>query len=89
MNNKVLVKLLIPELDQSFDIFVPVNELIWRIKLLIIKSISDLTGVSFENPQDFVLINKDTSKIYKNNDIVIDTDIRNSSELILIKPAKQ
>ena len=32
MNNKVLVKLLVPELNSSFDIFLPVNELIWKIK---------------------------------------------------------
>ena len=40
MNNKVLVKLLVPELNSSFDIFLPVNELIWKIKKMLVKSIS-------------------------------------------------
>ena len=39
MENKVLIKLIMPELDEEFDIFIPVNELIWKIKKLIIKSI--------------------------------------------------
>lgn len=89
MNNKVLIKLLVPELDQSFDIFIPVNEMVWKIKLLLLKSISELTGVTLEKATDYVLINKDNSKIYKNNDVIINTDIRNSSEIILIKPARQ
>lgn len=89
MNNKVLVKLFIPEIDQSFDIFLPINEIIWKIKLLIIKSVSDLTGITFDDTKDFVLINKNSSKIYKNNEFIINTDIRNACELVLIRPAAQ
>lgn len=43
MKNKVLVKLIVPEIDSNFDLFIPVNELIWKIKKLMIKSVSDLT----------------------------------------------
>ena len=32
MNNKVLIKLIVPEIDEEFDIFIPVNEIIWKIK---------------------------------------------------------
>ena len=45
MKNKVLIKLIVPELDDTFDLFVPVNEVIWKVKKLIVKSISDLTGI--------------------------------------------
>ena len=31
MNNKVLVKLYVPEISQSYDLFIPVNEVIWKI----------------------------------------------------------
>ena len=51
MNNKVLVKLLVPELNSSFDIFLPVNELIWKIKKMLVKSISDLTNIRL-NPKN-------------------------------------
>ena len=34
MKNKVLVKLYVPELDYSTDIFLPVNEAIWKIKII-------------------------------------------------------
>ena len=84
MKNKVLVKLFVPELDYTFDLFIPVNEVMWKVKKLIVKSLSDLTGGSLDVSKDYILINKLTSIPYSNNIIVINTDIRNATELILI-----
>lgn len=84
MENKVLIKLIVPELDTSFDVFIPVNEFIWRIKKLLMKSVSDLTNTPFSNQLDFVLINKEDSTLYRDNDLIINTDIRNGSELIFL-----
>ena len=84
MDNKVLIKLIMFDMDECFDIFIPVNEIIWKIKKLIIKSISDITNISLDINNEYILINKDNSKIYDNNEIVINTDIRNGTEIILI-----
>ena len=84
MNNKVLIKLIVPELDTSFDVFIPVNEVIWKVKKLIAKSIYDLTNGDLDLQKDYILINKNTSKTYDNNEIVINTDIRNATELIYL-----
>ena len=85
MENKVLIKLIMFDMDECFDIFIPVNEIVWKIKKLIIKSISDITNISLDINNEYLLINKDNSKIYDNNEIVINTDIRNGTELILFK----
>lgn len=84
MNNKVLIKLIVPDLDETFDIFIPVNELIWRIKKLLIKSISDLSNIYPDENEEYILINKSNTRIYQNNEIILNTDIRNGSEIILI-----
>ena len=84
MKNKVLIRLTIPEIDCSYDIFIPVNEIVWKVKKLIIKSISDLTVGAININMDFILINKNNEIIYNNNSIVIDTDIRNATELIMM-----
>ena len=84
MNNKILIKLIVPDLDDSFDIFIPVNELVWKVKKLIIKSISDLTNIETTENKYYILINKSNTRIYQNNEIIINTDIRNGSEIILI-----
>ena len=84
MKNKVLVRLFVPELDYSFDVFIPVNEVVWKIKKMIVKSVSDLTGGALNINEKYTLINKLTSIPYDNNSIVINTDIRNATELILL-----
>lgn len=84
MKNKVLIRLILPEIDTNFDVFIPVNEIVWKIKKLLLKSIFDITNIPLDVKGECVLLNKDNSRIYDNNEIVINTDIRNGSELILI-----
>ena len=83
MDNKVLVKLVVPGVKESFDLFLPVNELIWKIKKMFIKSISDLTGIELDNSKEYILLNKENCRIYHNNEFVIDTDIRNGTVLFI------
>jgi hypothetical protein len=82
MENKVLIRLIMPDIDEEFDIFIPVNELVWKIKKLLIKSVADYSGISLNINDEYILINKDSANIYNNNDLVIDTDIRNGTELL-------
>jgi hypothetical protein len=84
MKNKVLIKLIIPELNTSYDLFIPVNEIIWKVNKLILKAISDLTNGSINAQGEYLLLNKDTGRIYQNNDIIINTEIRNGTELVLL-----
>lgn len=83
MKNKVLINLEIPEINHTFNIFIPVTEIIWRVKRMLIKSVTDIIDADFDST-DYLLINKNTGQIYKNNEFVINTDIRNTSELILL-----
>jgi len=85
MKNKVLVKLIIPEIDCSFDTFIPTNELIWKIKKLLVKAISDLTDQSLDIQKNYILLNQESGQIYQNNITVYETDIRNATELILLQ----
>ena len=84
MNNKVLIKLIVPEIDDEFDVFIPVNEAIWKIKKMLVKSINDVDGVNFDMKKDYILEKEIENEINKNNEIVIDTDIRNASEILLV-----
>ena len=84
MINKVLVSLQLAEIECNFDIFIPVNEVTWKIKKMLVKSIVDITDINMNEANNYILVNKISGKIYKNNDIIIDTDIRNATELILL-----
>ena len=56
---------------------------IYKIKKLIVKYFEDFTNTALNN-KSYILINKLNSRIYKNNEIVRNTDIRNSSELLFV-----
>ena len=84
MKNKVLIKLIIPELNTSYDVYIPVNEVLWKIKKLLLKIVSDLSSIQFQSNAEIVLMNKSTCQVYNNNDIVINTDIRNGTEILFI-----
>lgn len=84
MKNKVLIKLIVPELNTSYDLFVPVNELIWKVRKLLTKAVSDLSDGALDTKKEYILINKNTGKVYQNNEIIINTEIRNSTEIILL-----
>ena len=47
--NKVLVKIVVPELDKSYDVLVPINRKIGNIIELLNKSISDMSDECFSS----------------------------------------
>ena len=84
MNNKVLIKVFAPEFDKTFDVCIPVNYLVWKINKMLDKCIGDLCDYDIDLRQEFLLINKLTNEIYRNNISIRDTNIRNGTELIII-----
>lgn len=83
MNDKIIVKISVPELDSTYDVFISPNEIIWKISKMITKIVFDLSEIKVNLRSNYILINKNSGKIYNNNEIIIDTDIRNGTELIL------
>ncbi len=86
MKNKVMIKAVFPAIDREYDIKVPVNEIVWKVNKLITKAVYDMNGLSIDIKQDnFLMINKTTGNIYNDNSVVIDTDIRNGTEIVFLK----
>ena len=72
-------------MDKQYDIFIPVNEQIWKINKLIMKTIFDIENISFDiYKEEYVFFNKTTGIIYDNNETVLNTDIRNGTEIVLL-----
>ena len=86
MNNKVLVKLIMVSTGQEIDCFIPINEKIINIKRIFLKYIFDVNTIEDDVVNRYILLNSRTNAIYNNNDRVFNTDIRNSSELVLMQP---
>lgn len=82
MKNKVLVKLIVPDIDETYDIFLPINKKIGEIIILITKSINEHEIIDL--PNNKILYNRSTGKNYEPNVLIKNTDIRNGTNLILL-----
>lgn len=82
--NEVLVKLYVPTIGEQYDIWLPVNKKIHTIITLLVRSINEFTRGYYLPSKMPYLYDKETVKVYDINLRVIETNIRNGSELILI-----
>lgn len=79
-DNKLFINLYVLVLDKHFELFLPVDEKIGNIVKLLDKTLLDV----YSNNKDFSLLNLYSGNLYRNNDIVRNTDIQNGARLILI-----
>jgi len=83
MKNKFLIKLIVPTLMNEYEIFIPANERVSKVKELIINALIDLTDNKFDISKKYNLINPDTGEVYDNKKIIRELDINNSKKIIL------
>lgn len=84
MNNKVLVKIIVPKLEMTFDVFIPISKKVSTILYLLTKSVNELTSGDYIVNEYINIYNKDTKEVYQLDKIIKDTNIRNGTELILL-----
>ena len=80
LDNKILIKLYILSLDAKYEVFIPANEKVGNITRLLNTNMFD--AIDFDKNNKFV--NIDTGLIYKNNELIRNTDIKNGTKIILI-----
>lgn len=81
--NRVLVKLYVPQLEKQYDVWIPVNKTVLGVLLSLIKGIDSLNKVFLEEKYIPNIYNKENSEIYNFSSKIIDTNIRNGTELII------
>lgn len=84
MNNKILVELVVPTLEESYDVYIPINRKIGNVIGLLSKLVSDLSGGYFIANERNTLYSGETGSKYPIDALVINTDIRNGSKIILM-----
>lgn len=82
MDYKVMVKLIVPEIEKSFELYIPVNRTIREVCQLLNKMVNDETFGLFPIKSDLILCNRVNSEFYAYDSYVRDTSIRNGSQLV-------
>lgn len=83
MKNKILVNVYVPKLLETYNVYIPVNERVMRVEELLTKAIYDLSDSSFPLDEKHHLIDSQTGKIYENNVIIKESNIKNGKDIIL------
>ena len=84
MKNKVLIHLLVPEIDESYDIFIPISLRIGKVLELLNKSLVDMSKGAYQPSDTKNLYNMEDASIYDINLLVRETNIRNGVNIIIM-----
>ncbi len=84
MNNKVVVNLIVPSVEERYNVFIPVNKKTLEIIFLLNKAINDMSDGNFPISEHLSLINADTGAIYDVNNTFLENKILNGTKLILL-----
>ncbi len=83
-NNKVCIDLIVPSIEERYNVFIPINKKTIEIIFLLNKAISDMTDGNFIMSDKLSLINADNGAIYDVSKTILENNILNSTKIILI-----
>ena len=84
MKNKINVDVIVPALEERYNVFIPVNKKTIEIIFLLNKAINEISSGSFPISKELSLIDGFTGSIYDINKTVKENKILNGSKLILM-----
>lgn len=84
MNNKVCIDLIVPAIEERYNVFIPVNKKTIEIIFLLNKAINEMSDGSFPMSDELSLINAMDGKYVDVDKTILENNILNSTKLILI-----
>ena len=83
-SNKVCVDLIVPSIEERYNVFIPINKKTIEIIFLLNKAINDMTDGAFIMSEKLSLINAENGTIYDVDRTIFDNGILNGAKLILL-----
>lgn len=85
MNKKILIEVIVPLLEENFEIYIPVNKRISTVIKLIEKSLNEITnGYYPTQKENSVIIDEESGSVFDVNLTVKESKMINGSKIILI-----
>ncbi len=82
--DKILVEIFVPVLNESFDIFIPLQSPMHEVLELIKRAVDEMSEGSFASDEGTAICNKRDGTILNINLSVYELNLRNGSKLMLI-----
>lgn len=83
-NNKVCVDLIVPSIEERYNVFIPINKKTIEIIFLLNKAISDMTDGCFPISDKLSLINAEDGTVYDVENTFLENNILNGAKIILL-----
>lgn len=84
MKNKINVDIVVPSINETYNLFIPVNKTVGEVIKLLNLTINELTEGEFPISNNLSLINLYTGVLYNLGYSVKNNKIQNGSRLILL-----
>jgi hypothetical protein len=84
MNNKILVELLLPAAEQTYDVYLPPESLTSAVQKLLSSIFNELADGKFKPTGAEILCDAETGAIYDMNMTVAELGLKNGSRIMLI-----
>lgn len=84
MNNKVCVELIVPALEERYNVFIPINKKTLEVINLLAKAIVEMSSGAYEISENLSLLNGNTGLMYDVEKTFLENGILNGSKIILI-----
>ena len=76
MEYKVLIRLYIPEIEQNYEIYIPINKTISQVLVMLNKLVKNISGDMYPEKNNLKLYNRRTMEQYNLKDVVRNSTIR-------------
>ena len=84
MNNKVLVDVIVPLLEEKYQLYIPINKRISVVIRLIEKALNEMTNGYYPIKDSSVIIDVESGNVFDINITVKESKMINGSQVILL-----
>ena len=83
MEYKVLIRLYVPEIEQNYEVYIPINKTLSQVLVLLNKLVNNVSGETYPIKNNLKLYNRRTFEQYQLDSVIRNTNIRNGTELVM------
>ena len=84
MKNKILINVIVPSIEKSFNTYIPINKKVGTVKKYILKSIVELSEGYFSESDKVIFLDRDNSIELNDNIFIKDSSIMNGSKIVIL-----
>jgi hypothetical protein len=84
MENKILIELIVPVLEEKYDVFIPLTKKVGNVLNLVVKTVAELTDSKEAQRTQLNFYSGETGEKLDKNILIMNANLKNGSRLILM-----